>query len=408
MPPVSAIQVVRILVRLSDDDLVYGRLARRLVRRLISADGMQCAAAFQKILQWSDNQLSLRPEMRDLPSWIRLAVGWTCAHRIYMNCVAARAPASELERIFGERAEQLAPDWLERRPDYWFDISHPRRVTPVALLVAGITSALGSRTDAILDDETRELLARFASMDIDKTRLPHWELLRDSRLASDGLNSYLAGDFGEKLRPVVGVDRASDFSQATIKRLTEEAFGKLSDAEAWTSSWMILVGVIGDLTPYADLVDQMSAAMREVNFAELSGRNLSIGTLAIHTAAVLTSHLSDQTLRDYVREEMRNVSSRVGQEFQARGVANNEPTDGDAERIDVRMADAALNASISPEATDEQVMKCFVQLMIDIAQRWPSSISMYKQFIRRMCEQLPPKLSAHLWSLLVRLRADEV
>lgn len=143
--PLSRIHVVRLLFHHSSGKRSYGRLARRILRKLLNSQGVVACEAFLGLVVRVHDELNLRPEVRAWPTADRLSVAWGYAHHLFSTLVSAGAQVDGLKATFAGSSGIIPVDWFERQMEVWSDASHPRRSTPATFLLAGVAYAPATR-----------------------------------------------------------------------------------------------------------------------------------------------------------------------------------------------------------------------------------------------------------------------
>jgi hypothetical protein len=196
--PISRIHLVHLLMRCGTEGSSFWRLARHITSKLLGLTGFEELVAFLAMLKWVSDEFSQGADTKDWPSHLRLAISWTHAHRLFVTFMYLGTPISWLQRVFDQANLRLIPEAFTRDSNSWFDVSHPRRVAPVAFLTSGLSYALGKNGAGLVDEELGARLNSLAFRDLEGKRLPVPSLLRDHSRASNRLLSFLGGDLGEE------------------------------------------------------------------------------------------------------------------------------------------------------------------------------------------------------------------
>jgi hypothetical protein len=99
---------------------------------------------FQAILNLLSGEFSYWHETRKwLPS-MRLAMIWAQASKLYNLLYHPTIPLEEFAQGLEEHSKLRAinADFLDRNPEFWNDVLHPRRLNRMALVVHGLASVL--------------------------------------------------------------------------------------------------------------------------------------------------------------------------------------------------------------------------------------------------------------------------
>ncbi|MBA2712652.1 MAG: hypothetical protein H0U55_03735, partial [Rubrobacteraceae bacterium] len=394
--PASKMHIIRLVIRFSDDTQAYYRLARRIGARLFGAREAEEFEAFTAVLKWVNDDFDLWPDARSWTAPVRLAMVWTHTHRLFAILVSTGATTSWIRETFARTGgHQMTSEVFDRDPDYWLDVVHPRRIDRSAFLLAGLSYGFG--------DEA-QMFGNEASLE-NTDGLPELALLRDPTLARNNLGSFLGGNRGEKLSSLLGFEQASLYSRQALKSLVENKLADLGEPDQEHLVWASIHAVIGDLPPYEDLVDRLVEAVRQTDFVDLMRSNAQTGLLALHTAAQLAPNVGDEALRSRLKGQLVGVARMLGE-------ADSGP-DGGRTRVEELMErpelspllDGALALAVAADSS-ERVHSEFAALIGELVSVWPSTVTLFKLTVLRLCEELPVSQSKHYWPLLIRLRAE--
>jgi hypothetical protein len=393
--PPSTVHTVRLLNRFSDDTQAYYRLARRIGTRLFGVREAEEFEAFAAVLKWVNDDFDRWPEARSWNASVRLAMVWAHAHRLFAILVATGAVASWIRGTFTRTGgQQMTSEVFERDPDYWLDVAHPRRIDRSSFLLVGLTYGFGDEAQRFGNEASLENTDGLAEL----------SLLRDPTLARNNLGSFLGGDRGERLSSLLGSEQASLYSRQALRSLVENKLADLGKPDQEHLIWASIHAVIGDLPPYADLVDRLVEAVRQTDFVDLVRSNVQTGLLALHTAAQLAMNVGDEALRSRLKGQLVDVARILGE-------ADSGPDGGRAsveelmERPELSpLLDGTLALAVAADSS-ERVHSEFAALIGELVSVWPSTVTLFKLTVLRLCEELPVSQSKHYWPLLIRLRA---
>lgn len=406
--PIGRMHLARLIVRFGDERPAYRRLARRILKHLMSGDGINACDAFLAVLAWTTDELDQRSDTRDWPADLRLAIGWSCAHRLFSILISAGASVAWLRGVFDETNTRALAAWVVRHGDCWFDVAYPRQVTSTSFLLAGAGYAVDQGGADVVDQRLRDLMGQLAFMGAAEERTPAMVALRDHTCASNQLGSVLGWDRGKSLEVLLGPQNAELFSKEELHRTVAQAISALMDEDDWQFAWVQLFAVLGSLPVYDDLADQLRAALRSTDFVALMQRDVTVGTLALHVASLQAVHLADTDLRDHLVSELVRVVAFLSDEQHAALDAAAFGPDGltTADRVQWRIVEAAMAVALTPTGPSSEAMAAFAALVTAIVDVWSAPTPILRRVVQRLAEQLPIAAVAELWPVLVRLRAE--
>lgn len=392
--PLSKIHVIRLLNHFSEDTGAYFRLARRIATRLFTARSAKEFDAFAAILKWVSADFDHWPEARSWAPETRLAMVWAHAHRLFVILMSTGATVVWIKHTFNQSVRQrMTSEVFEREPDYWFDVTHPRRVNRGDFLLASISYGF---------DDNAQRFGNEASLE-NAEGLSELSLLRDPTLARNKLNSFLGGDRGEQLSHLLGPEQADVYSRQALKSLVEDKLANRGEPEQEHLFWASIYAVIGDLPPYEELASRLEEAIQQTDFVDLTRSNTQTGMIALHTASQLKLNIGNEDLRGYLKEQLVSVTELLTELDNSSNERTSVETFMEHAELGTLM-DTALAIAIATNPP-EDVHSEFASLIDQLVSVWPSTASFFKLVALRLFEELPGTQSKHYWPLLLRLRA---
>ena len=392
--PVSLIHLLYLLTLCSQDTSVYQRLARRLIRNIIYAAGSAEFDAFKAILSWVSDEFGHWQQFQAVPSRLKLALVWSHSHVLFATLTSARAPVDWLRDRFDSMGKHIPHELFHRHPNYWFDITHPRQLNRTNLLLSGLSYSLGEEVTKVIDPHLQDALIAAAYQTVENERLPVASLLRDPTLASDSLNSFLAGDRGQSLLSLVGSETAQAVSRESLLNLTTNAVQNLREQPDNSRSWTIIFAIIGDMPPYAEVVEGLSAVLKQSDLCQILEKDRKLGICLLMAATAWSCNLGDHEVQKHLKEQIIKICRLQSQS------ASSTPKD---EAVLV-LLESALNLSRSTE-TDDNILPEFANLVTGMVEAWSALISDFRPVVQRFVDELPISQARHLYPLLLRLRA---
>lgn len=321
---------------------------------------------------------------------------WSHAHRLFVILMSTGATAIWIKDTFTRPGgQQMTSEVFEREPDYWFDVTHPRRIDRGSFLFAGLSYGFGDEAQRFSNEASLE----------NEDGLSELPLLRDPTLARNGLGSFLGGDRGEKLATLIGPEQAGLYSRQNLRLLVEDKLAKREEPEQVHLFWASLCAVIGDLPPYEELVSRLEEAIRQTDFVNLVRGNAQTGMLALHAASQLKLNIGNEDLRGHLKEQFVGVTSLLA-ELDSSTSGGGASIEDLMRRADLgALTDTALALAVTT-SLPENVHSEFATLIGQPASVWPSTFPLFKLIALRLCEELPVSQSKHYWPLLIWLRAE--
>lgn len=279
--PVARMHVLHILLHCGEDVPAYSRLARRIICRLLTPEAKTGFDAFVVVLKWVNERFSRWPATRHWPSFLRLAVVWTHAHRLFSTFVAVGASPAWLQEEFEQHRPPIPYETFVRDPDYWLDVAHPWQIQREPFLLHGIAYGLGDTRPERLGNRVQALCSSVAFPTGDGHPSPALSLLRDTVQAPNALDAFLGGERSAILAPLLGAETAQAFARLSLHALVSQAVRVLVDGTENSAAWQPLYAVLGELPSYPEIVAQLKTAMARTDFVRLCVQHPESGWLAM-------------------------------------------------------------------------------------------------------------------------------
>jgi hypothetical protein len=404
--PISRIHFLHLLLESGDELPAFRRLARRVCRHALSAEAKGELDAFVAVLKWTSDEFELWNDTQGWSHTVRLAMVWAHTHRLISILISRGVPLQPITSIVASGDQRISVRIFRREPEYNHDIANPRHVSPTAFVLAGLSYAIGTRGEHFLWGDLREILknAAFPTPEIEGIRLPDLQLLLDSSQAQDGLCSFLGGDRGEKLSPLLGTD-ARCLSRASLKNIAEMALNALAKKEDGVGPWIQLSAVLGDLPPYEDLIDGLKNGIRQTSFVEIFAKDIMEGTYAISAASLQASNIHDDEVCGHLKDQLQKIAVLLAGRSSGE-TASDAPTSEKQIRRKACFAllDSALKTAVVT-GSDEKAVQEFVDIVTQLAQTWPEIVPDIAPIVQRLWEDLPPAYAQSVATLHVLCRS---
>jgi hypothetical protein len=404
--PLAKIHLVYLLLHCDAAQPAFHRLARWFTKSLLSDTGKDDIGAFLAILRWISSEFDRRPDIRMWPAHIRLAMSWAHAHRLYTILLSVGVPIAWLQEKFGEMGQLALPEIFSRDSEYWYDVAHPRQVSVESFILGGMAYSLENKSDELVDEGLRDIFLAKAFHELGGVRLPTPPLLKDVSQAPNAISSFLGGDRGEKLLPLLGEEEANALSHSTLQALVEQAINRLTEANNDLANWALLYALLGDLPPSESLASRLKLILRQTNFISLFESDVRLGGFALQAASLQAIHLGDEEIHQHLRDQIvkaaklfADLDSVSEESKNARG----NDTD-DRQEAKSLLLESALNISIAARPSGDVISE-FSDLVKQLVEISATMLQTWKPIIQRLCEELPLSQAYQLWPLFIRLRA---
>jgi hypothetical protein len=248
-------------------------LIQRILDELYSEAGELQFRLFRAILNLLGSEFSYWSETREWVPSIRLAMIWAHASKLHNLLYDPTVNLEEFTQGLEEhtRLRLISADILDRNPEFWNDVLHPQRLSRMDLVVHGLAAILADRDPEILKAAgITDKIAAFAVRTIEEQQFLVPELSHDgSALTQDNLGSLLGGDRSKYLASLLGTELGYQAAPDKLKAMVESAVDALVNEPLSRDKWLVIIGVIGDLPIYSELVEKLSSLVNNLDIVEL-------------------------------------------------------------------------------------------------------------------------------------------
>lgn len=398
--PVSRIHLIRIISDCLTDSPSYLYLLRRIVRGLLSDEGKECFGAFSSVLKYFNEEFTHSNKFTKIPYHIRLAACWAHSNQIFSIFVFEGTPIKWIEETFSISRQRLPSDVFKRDPEYWFNIIHPRRINRLGFLLSGIGYSFGQNALHIVNEHILGIITEVAFPVINGKPFPSHEILLDPSLFNDSVNSFLSGDRGEKLAPLLGNDLADMLSKASLETSTLDVVKSLIERQTDFSLWALLHALIGELPPPKEVAEHLKSLMRKSDLLEIYHSNVEAGQFAVLMLTQQLINLKDEGLRQRFRSQLIALTKYLADNLSTTKISRQDEYPN---KIQYVLVKSAFNISVAVEPPRDSV-EGFQALLTDLVKAWPAMIPACSTLVNRFCEELPIVEAKKLYHLLVRIR----
>jgi tetratricopeptide (TPR) repeat protein len=403
----SKLQALRLLSTFPDtpgaEDVVQA-----LLKALLAEEGRARFEFFFAVLRWSESRLAYSREILQMPPETRLAVAWTHAHRLCRIFEEAGAPVEWLADLFRQAPRHVPLDILATHGDYWFDISHPRRISRPSFLVPGLSYALMGQVYRETSDDIQTAMRELVMPAVGDTRFPALELLRDPSLGTNGFGSFLGVSRCEDFAFLLHEERERQQLLLSARERAEAALAQLSSGNDWASGWLTLYAVIGDFPIYDTMRQSFQSLVLQTHFSELVAQNPQSGLIALLMACEQAAQRSDAGVLSHLSDELRKTASILPErDTSALYQANRSDAEaGRAPQLWPILLEAAAYLAIGHEQAGKGKASIeFSSVVLGLTDARASVSPDAQWLIQLLCEELPIEDAFELYPLLERLRA---
>ncbi len=308
------LHLLNILIHLGHQKASYYRLARRIIKRLFTANAVAAFIAFSTLLEWVDQEFSYWQGAKKWQPHIRLAMVWAHTHHLFSILTAVGVPLDWISETFRRIAKRLPPEMFNRDLAQWFDVAHPRQLNFPAFTLMGLAYSVGERGTQVFDQVLEENFTFVAFREVGDVILPVAPLFRDISRASNTLASFLGGNYAENLVHLFGKDRARAFDSEVYQALASQALDALAENPNDLSAWPILQVTVADLPPYDSLANNLSQLLVQTQFVNLIDQDKKAGLAVIKFAAMQLIHLANEDLKQHLNVQFMHMVEQLPQQ----------------------------------------------------------------------------------------------
>lgn len=394
--PVSAGHLLGLILGDPGAGRAERRWAARLGRHLLGPGSGDRAAAFLAVLRWAFGELNWLRRRQWSPLQL-LAAAWLHAHRLYAAVTSRVNDPRWIEESFSRAgwAERLPLDALERDPNTWYDAAHPRRVTPELLQLYTAAGPLPpSGTPPVpVRDLARPLALEVVAPDAEggAVILPRGPLIGRGAGLGDALGSYLAGDPGQRLKPLLGGE-ATYVARARLEALTATVLAMLDRAPT-ASTPLVIAGAAFDGHLPEGVAEPLRRVLLAADFGPAAREGLELAVGGFAAACRLASVLQDPDVHRHLRGQLCGVArTEVALEGHLR------------QALDAHVFECALQLAVRPGNLRATLAE-LASALREVAADTPRYREAYLPVVARLCHELPGEFSGAVWPLWLEWQA---
>lgn len=383
--PLSLIQVVKILGTPSNNR-AYTLLRRRILNHLLASESLTEFEAFIAVLRWIGNRFAGKPDVRNLPWNIRLALVWLHASKLFGVLRSSGQPVAWIAETFDRGHTLTSVALIDSTSPIRADAATPNVVTAERLLASGLFYCMSG-------DE----LVKWESQLVDLTLLhvggqeifPKPGFFR-APPQSNVFNSFLGTDFGELVHPD---SRLQALSIKSLNAIASEGIQRIKDNNQPHFWWLVLAYVVPRANRLNEFSDAIGSLVEERGLLQLAKEAKS----AFAPIFVATANAkADGNLASLLIDDLKQIAIR----------ADRDITDLNGSESDSMLYQSFIDAGLKLSCKDGKFDPIFFcELMIDLCQRRTQFATGLKGFMNDLWEELPAEESAAFWRLRVYLAA---
>lgn len=398
--PLSKIHLVRILCLLGDKHPSFYRLARRILKDLISSNGETEFAAFSALLSWVEQEFNRCSSTQEWGPVFKLAIVWAHAHNLFCRFTALGIPYDWITEQCSRLTLFINPDLFSAGFSSQHDASRPSFLSYPALILTGSAYSIGKHGGAVIDEVLEKQLETIAFHKEGGEIYPSHLVFRDISLAPNCLQVFLGWNYGETFGVIFNKEKAAVFNSEYFLSLANEALGLLSEKPNDLPSLRLLQLSLGFFPPYDQLKARELEILSSLQFTQVVDQNLLEGLHVMNFTAIQSVYLQNESLAEYIEDQFYLVVRHITEDLV------DELKSAEISYIDemTMLIEIALNISFFSESASERIAR-FSNLLSSLMRGWPETMPTIKPLVQRWCEELPTKQAQYLGNLLLQLRA---
>ena len=403
--PIMRLHELRLLVHVGLHDRVFVRLARRLARSLFTEEWFAQVGTFLGLLRYIDTQLSLRPEVRDLPVGVRLAVIWYHTHRIFELLTAGHVDMVRFATVLKEQPVRVGIDLFERTADHWRDAAYHRNLSPLPFTVAGLAYALGEHAAPLIDEQTGGIVRSLCFGEVGEVVFPTPTMLHDRTLLRNSLGGFLNPDPAAAYAGIFGREAADLLGSQGLHALADEWLRLIEENPNQPAAWGILLGIVQDEPIYPDMSGRLQEVILHTDFVNLLKIDSVHGLIPLQVASWQAAHAGDAAGRDRMKSNLRAVAEYIqGQRVTsfAKGSVGTDQENELSAEITILECAAVLAAAEGSTADAITDFAAQVEQLLDVP---PGFDAQLRTLVQRFGEELPLEYATQFTRLLLIVRA---
>ena len=395
--PVALLHLLRLLTLFSKDWPAARRLASRFIRFILSKDYLDSLKSLGALLDWAVDNSHTWPDIKGLPTRLRLAIIWMHAGRLHGILARMGVPSDWIEKLFRQNVrlpvELVWPDGY--RPE---DAAYPKSNLAIPLVCSGLAYALKSDEAELQSSVICALLEPIVLIKTEQLTMPVASLLKDPTLCSNDLGSFMGLDHGKVLAEQLREELPLVFSSSFIESVATTSITALEDDPSLEWVWRIILSIAANRRIYKSLEERFLVILSRLDLIELFCRNKTSAFLAIKMIAYQSPHLTGDVLRARYVDQLVKVA---GMAFDKGDRKNSEEQVRD---IFHDLFDSGLRLCQGMHG-ERSWHALFSDYLSKVIQANETYLKVAHPFVQRLCEELPTSDAKHYARLLLQCRA---
>lgn len=406
IPPISKIHLLEIVLHSGlEKEYIVENAGACLNELLDEKSGDAFFEAFQSILLYVNTEFGYSSGFKDLPLPVKLILLWAHACRLHNAFIKSGAEPEDIANLFPPAGQPMSTDILDRDPNFWNDVLHPRRISREIFLTHGVAHILQGVDRELLEEiKVAEAVGKFSFGEDSQRKLVN--LMQDPTLASDSLNSLFGGDRAKVLSILFGEENLRIFASNNLCELVRSSIEELK-SDASQMKWGTIQAIIGDLPIYPSLKQPLRELLMALDVESLQESEPALALYSMRTAANQIPYFSDEELRSKIELDLRKLTAYYSAQLGNSGIKNHDQDPAlSTENIIGSLVEVSLNISIrmnDPRSTS----KAWSRILQSLLEIWPQVGNYIAPSFSRFVWQLPANQLQGLWKVLHALRASQ-
>lgn len=397
--PIAKFHFLRILTVVVHSAETNRRLAVRALSNILDRSYAADFEALKSVLRWSEEELNGIEGFQGLPTWQRMVCAWAHANNVFSILRSLNVPTDWISGRFGiPRVTHLAFD----RGDFWYDITHSRKLTRELFIVSGLTYALSDSAEQVLSQRIASKLSDLVFVKSGEGRSLNPAFLSNRVNALNSTGSFFASEVTGLLSRVVEPTIAQELTSAN---LVSFASGALSDIERNLldlNGWVRLHVVFGDQPLPPELAERFVSAVDRIDLPQMFRSDPDSASFALLFVTQQVVHLKNESIKSQTEKQLIEVAKCF-----ANGICTAIDDGSEMSKLarpDMTIIQAAQNLSVMVDGLDSRLQD-FSRIVLTLADAWPTLLMSAKPIFDRLVEELPIAQAKYFWPIVIRCRA---
>ncbi len=353
------------------------------------------ASAFAAVLLWSDRVWHRDPAWHALSTPLKLACVWAHAGHTLSLLLVKPTSAQTITDRFGAFHQSDLRRVLPFDPDYNSDIATPRRISAPALLISGLSAAVGDDPQGLLASHLSPILERVSRLG-EQGRIPSPALFADRRAGRNALGSYLAQPASSVLIESIELSGIRTLSNDGRDQVRAETLAQLEQNSNLPESWGLLHFLGYEWLPSSD-AGRVNQVVKSLQLPATIDNNWKL----IGDVLMGVLPYCDADIQSLWQSRLIEWAHRLALVHDIPIVdlhADNEAATAAGLLVE-------LAASLARRSTLSASMQVIGSLSSALAGAWPAFAPTMRTLVARALREAPSTEGEALWPAFVKLRA---